>query len=81
MDLDEALKTIDAAAERSDKQVGANADTLQALRFLWRHSDKPEFRDALLWFKESLDGPNYIGRFQNGNASRNRIYFLLGRRT
>jgi len=80
MDLEQALTQIDAAVERSSQKMGANEETLQALRFLWRHNDKPDFRDALTWFKDSLDGSNYIGRFQNANASRNRIRFLLGRR-
>lgn len=78
MDRPQALEIIEQAVERSDKQAGADANTINALRFLLRSSSEPAFRDTLVWFKESLDSPNYIGRFQNANASRNRMRFLLG---
>lgn len=78
MDLTQALTIIDDAVERSDKQVGADAETTEALRFLWRYNSKPDFRETLVWFRNSLDGDNEIGRFQNANASRNRIRWLLG---
>jgi hypothetical protein len=80
MDLDEALKRIDAAVDRSDKQQGSDKETLEAMHFLWRlDADRAGLRDALIWFNESLAGNNRIGRFQNANASRNRIRFLVGR--
>jgi hypothetical protein len=74
----EAIAAIDAAADRAGKHLGADEVTLVALRFLWRHSDDAAFRETLVWFRESLDSENYIGRSQNANASRNRIKVLLG---
>ena len=46
---------------------------------IWRASDKPDLHEAILWFKDTLiESDNDIGRYQNANAARNRIRWLLG---
>jgi hypothetical protein len=75
--LDDALAIIDRTADRAPKTQGADEETLEALRFLWRFKREKEFREALVWFRNSLDAENDIGRSQNANANRNRIRWLL----
>lgn len=77
MTLDDALAIIDRAANTAKQRVGPTDEILEALRFLWRFKRNKEFREALVWFRNSLDSDNDIGRSQNLNASRNRIRWLL----
>jgi len=76
MDTEEALRIVDEAAERSSKVRGTSEDVLEAMRCL---RDAGVERDTLVWFWTALLGDNDIGRFQNANASRNRIRHLLDR--
>ena len=81
MTLDDALAIIDHTANTAKQQTGPTDEILEALRFLWRFKRDKEFREALVWFRDSLDGDNDIWRSQNLNASRNRIRHLLRRST
>jgi hypothetical protein len=74
MDTAEALRIIDAAADRSGETEGATDETIEALRHL---RDLGVERPALVWFWQSLHIANEIGRSQNANASRNRIRLLV----
>lgn len=74
MDTAEALRIIDAAAERTGDTEGATDVTIAALRYL---RDLGVERSTLVWFWRSLHGSNEIGRSQNANASRNRIRLLV----
>lgn len=78
MNIHAALAIIDKAADRAYERVGADEETLEALRCIWRHTRDPEVRKSVVGFKEDLEWHEPIGRSQTANAARNRIRWLLG---
>lgn len=81
MNLQEALAIVDRVADEAPKQRGVDAETLEALRWLWSHWRNKAFREAVEWFRDSMEAENPIGRSQNANAARNRIRWLIQQRS
>lgn len=74
MDLKHALAILEAARERAGEEKVRTAEVKEALVFLYGRGVE---KKALRWFWNSCDTDNDIGRWQNVNASLNRIRWLL----
>jgi len=75
---DKALAALDEAERQSHKGPVARSRALAfALSYLWAQSSAD--RAMFVWFWQSLDGAEPIGRTQNVSASLNGIYRAIGR--
>lgn len=77
MDLMQALAVVDSVAERAVETQERGPQLREAMAFLQGLGIE---RDSLVWFWRSFDSDNPDGRWQNANAARNRINFLVNER-